>query len=146
MRLIAIALALVLPVAASAAAATYTTPTGTSAKIVCGSGTCDAPTLSSQGLDLQDLQGYVVTVAADAPDKTLTGTGTLLCYVYDAEVGAWSRLPDLDITVSTGSIRVLSFTGIWVAAARGRVAYVPSSVAVSSGGVTIYLAGTKRVM
>lgn len=138
-----LALALLTPSLAFPAAATYTNPTGTTAKIVCASGTCDAPTLATQGLNGADLTGYQVTVAAD-DTRTLSGAGTLLCYVYDADVGAWARVPDMDITVGTGSVQYLAFPGVWLAAPRGRIAYVPSSVTVSAGGVTIWLVGTKK--
>jgi hypothetical protein len=105
--------------------------------------TCDAPTLATQGLGLDNMQGLVVTACA-AAGQTLSGAGTLTAYIYDATVGVWSRLPDLDLTVGTGSVRCLSFAGIWVASPRGRVAWVPSTVTASSNSVTVYMVGEKK--
>jgi hypothetical protein len=133
------------PSLAFGAPATWSNPSGTTSLAVCAQAgvTCDAPTLATQGLRLDNLQGYFVTIGA-ASGQTLSGAGSLLCYVYDDTIAAWARLPELDITVGTASVRYLSFAAVWVAAPRGRVAYVPSSVTASSNSVTVYVIGETR--
>jgi hypothetical protein len=140
-----LALTILIPSLASAAAATWTNPSGTTAVVACAQAgvTCDAPTLATQGLLLDNMQGLVVTACA-ASGQTLSGAGTLTAYIYDTTIGVWSRIPDLDLTVGTASVRCLSFAGIWVAAPRGRVAWVPSTVTASSNAVTIYITGEKK--
>jgi hypothetical protein len=144
MRKILALLALV-PSLAFGAAATWTNPTGTTSLAVCAQAgvTCDAPTLATQGLGLDNMQGLVVTACA-ASGQTLSGAGTLTAYIYDETVGVWSRIPDLDLSPATASVRCVSFAGIWVAAPRGRVAWVPTTVTASSNSVTVYIVGEKR--
>ena len=138
-------LILLAPSLAYAAAATWTNPSGTTAVAVCAQAgvSCDAPTLATQGLPLDRLQGFSVTACA-AVGQTLSGAGTLTAYVYDDTVGVWSRIPDLDLTVGTATIRCIAFPAIWVAAARGRVAFVPTVVTASTNSVTVYLIGETR--
>jgi hypothetical protein len=145
MRKIAAVIAALLPLAAYPAAATYTNPSGTTAVISCAQAgvTCDAPTLATQGLKLDRIQGFNVTACADAA-QTLSGAGTLLAYIYDETFGVWSRIPDLDLTVGTATVRCLSFAATWVAAPRGRVAYVPSTVTASSNLVVVYIIGETK--
>jgi hypothetical protein len=138
-------LILLAPSMAFAAAATWTNPSGTTAVAVCAQAgvTCDAPTLATQGLSLDNVQGYSVTACA-ASSQTLSGAGTLTAYVYDDAVGLWSRIPELDLTVGTATIRCITFLGVWAAAPRGRVAYVPTTVTASSNSVTVYMIAEKR--
>jgi hypothetical protein len=145
MRKIAAVLATLLPLAAYPAAATFSTPSGTTAIISCAQAgvTCDAPTLATQGLKLDRLQGFSVTACADA-GQTLSGAGTLTAYVYDETVGVWSRIPELDLTAGTATVRCLTFAAVWVAAPRGRVAYVPTTVTASSNLVVVYIIGETR--
>jgi hypothetical protein len=140
-----LALAILIPSLAYPAAATWTNPSGTTAVAVCAQAgvTCDAPTLATQGLSLDNVQGFSVTACAAAA-QTLSGAGTLRAYVYDDAVGLWSRLPDLDLTNTTSAVRCVTFAGIWAAAPRGRVAYVPDTVTASSNSVTIHIIGEKR--
>ena len=138
-------LILLAPSLAYAAAATWTNPSGTTAVAVCAQAgvTCDAPTLATQGISLDNVQGFSVTACA-ASSQTLSGAGTLRAYVYDDAVGLWSRLPDLDLTQSTATVRCVTWAGIWAAAPRGRVAYVPDTVTASSNSVTVYMIAEKR--
>ena len=50
----------------------------------------------------------------------------------------------MDLTAATGSIRCLTFAGIFIASPRGRIAYVPSTVTASSNSVTIHIIGETR--
>ena len=140
-----LALLTLVPGLALAAPAVWTNPSGTTALAVCTTAgvTCDAPTLATEGLKLDNMQGLTVTACAAAAN-TLSGAGTLTAYIYDDTVGVWSRLFDLDLTVSGSPGRCISFAGIWVAAPRGRVAWVPSVVTASSVSVTVYMVGETR--
>lgn len=140
-----LALIILIPGLAFAAPAVWTNPSGTTSVAVCTTAgvTCDAPSLATQGLKLDNMQGLVVTACA-ASAQTLSGAGTLTAYVYDDTFAVWSRLTDLDLTVSGTPGRCLSFAGIWVAAPRGRVAWVPTGVTASSVSVTVYVVGETR--
>ena len=140
-----LALAIFIPTLAFPAAATWTNPSGTTAVAVCAQAgvTCDAPTLATQGISLDNVQGFSVTACA-ATGQTLSGAGVLTAYVYDDAVGLWSRLPDLDLTNSTATVRCVTWAGIWAAAPRGRVAYVPTALTASSNSVTVYMIAEKR--
>jgi hypothetical protein len=140
-----LALTLLIPSLAYPAAAVWTNPTGTTSLAVCTTAgvTCDAPTLATEGLKLDNMQGYSVTACA-ASGQTLSGAGTLTAYVYDETVAVWSRIPELDLTVSGTPGRCITFLGVWVAAPRGRVAYAPTGVTASSVSVTVYVIGEKR--
>jgi hypothetical protein len=110
-------------------------------KTVCTTGTEQAPTLASEGISLDGVGACGVKLEADA-DKTLSGSGDLLAYLYDDITGRWGRCPGLDLTSVVSGLRQEAFTGFQVISPRGRIAYVPSAVTVSSGGVTIYINAT----
>jgi hypothetical protein len=120
------------------------TATGTrSAKAVCTTGTESAPSdgltpVDGLGAILSDAKGFYVTVEADS-GQTLSGAGSLLCHLWNPISGVWARCPDMDFTVSIASKRGMGFLGAEVVSGRGRVAYVPSGVTFSSGGLTIYI-------
>jgi hypothetical protein len=108
--------------------------------------TGSAPTLSTDGADLTNALGFIVTVTANT-GQTITG-GSLLCYYYGAVSTAggnaatkrWMRCPTtLDFTPATGAQDAPS-GDFQTLVGYGRIQYVPSSVTVSSGttvGVTI---------
>lgn len=142
--ILAAALALVafLPTPTFAAAATYTVLGGGKAvQITCASGTCDAPTLVTQFANMMNWTGFSVEVVADS-GQTLSGAGTIKCYTWN--VGT-SNLPsfqqDISLSVSTSSVRSVTLQGVFVASATGYITCIPSSVTVSSGGVTLYVQG-----
>jgi hypothetical protein len=131
-----VAVLAVVPSLSWAAAATWTLTGARSATAVCATGTCDAPTLATEGMNLDAVKGFSVVVSADNT-RTLSGAGALRAYTYDGT--RWARCPDLDLTTATASVRDLSFAGFTVTAPRGRIAYVPDGVTVSAGGVTIQI-------
>lgn len=97
-----------------------------------------APTGATEGQSLQGLSAVTVVVTTSNPaTQTLSGAGTLQCYLYDGATGgpaAWSRCPSLDLSVSTGSIARLAFPAVSVTGPRNsRVIWVPSGVTVSAG-------------
>jgi len=116
-----------------------------SVKVVCGDGDEVAPTLVTEGLSLDvpsgffadPAQGFSVTAAADST-RTIT-SGTLKAYTWDTNAAAWARCPDLDLTVTEAGGRYLSWSGFTVTSPKGRIAYIPSVVVLSAGGITLYL-------
>ena len=100
-----------------------------------------APTTATEGQALKDLDAITVVLLA-ASGQTLSGGGTLNCYVYDADVGVWVRYPGADLTVTASSVRGQAFTPVEIVGARNaRVLWVTSSVTVSAGTVTTYQLG-----
>lgn len=103
-----------------------------------------APTLATQGQAIQDFDGISVVVEVAVPaSQTLSGAGTLQCYVYDTFVAAWYRVPALDLSVTATGVARMGFPGLGIVTPRnGRVLYVPTGVTVSGGTtVTVYQLG-----
>lgn len=135
------------------AACTWTEDTGPLklwAKGVAASGTAtDVPT-GAVGLFCGNVCAYDVFLHADAT-RTLSGTGNLRCYIYDDQEALWARAKEFDLDVasawSTG-VRSVSWAGLSagkggpVIGRSGRICWVPDTVAVSAGGVTIQINGT----
>lgn len=104
-----------------------------------------APTLADDGISIDVATGVSVFAEADS-GQTLSGTGTLLCYVYDRVFAAWVRAPALDITIpNVAGQRRLAMPALDVFARRGRLAYITSAVAVSAGSVTVYMLCTDKM-
>jgi hypothetical protein len=104
-------------------------------------GTGSAPSGATDGQPLRDLAAVTVIVAADS-GQTLSGAGTLQCYVYDAVTALWSRMPGADLSVGTASVRSLAFPALEVIGPRAsRIKWVPASVTISSGSVTVHQLG-----
>lgn len=88
--------------------------------------------LPGDGLVLAGLFAIVVSVYAWA-GQTLSGAGTLNCWLYNPFEAVWTRMPDLDQTV-TATSRAQSFAAIQVLARTGTlVNFLASSVTVSGG-------------
>jgi hypothetical protein len=106
--------------------------------------TFGAPTLVTQGMVLDGITGYRVTVCA-ASGQTLSGAGALNAYYWNPVVSAWARVPALDIAVGASSVRCEGFGDLQTFVARGRVFYAATGVTVSSGTtVTVYIEGSQR--
>ncbi len=126
---------------------TWTT-TGQTAKAVCTTGNESAPSAATEGLALYStqtfsrLKGFSVSAAADS-GQTLSGSGSLQAYIYDDQAAAWVRVPDLDLSVTVSGGRYQGWMGYEVMAGRvnARIAFVPVSVGLSAGGITIFLNG-----
>jgi hypothetical protein len=111
--------------------------------------TAAAPSAATDGMAVGGLQGLMVTVETAVPaSQTLSGAGTLQCYVYDsafnAGAGAWSRLPQGDLTVSTSGVSRLAFQADEVLVGRNgsRIVWKANGVTVSAGTtVTVYQLG-----
>lgn len=101
-----------------------------------------APTLVTEGQDLKTL--VAVTVIVEAPaGQTLSGAGTLKCYVWDDFVAGWTRVPGNDLTVTLSGDRRMGFPVFWVPGPRSsRLLFAASGVTVSSGtAVAVYQLG-----
>jgi hypothetical protein len=105
------------------------------------SGTSAAPTTATQGLALKDLVGLTVVVSADS-GATLSGAGTLRCYVYDADIARWTRCPAADLSVTASAVRDQMFSSFQVLAPRAdRIEWAADTVTLSGGGVTVHHLG-----
>lgn len=130
-----------------------TTTSGTSAYEVFGTTspvTGSAPT-AVDGTDGQLIEDFdSITVMVQAPSgQTLSGAGTLLCYVLDPYVAVWARYPQGDLAVSTASVRTLSFEPFEVLCPRGSYAkWVPSAVTFGGGstGAKVFQLGFNKTL
>lgn len=122
-------------------ATTWSTLSGRSVKAVCTTGTESAPTLATEGMSLDGVGGFSVHLEGDVT-RTITTAGTLQAYLYEDVTGIWNRAPDLDLTPGVTGVRGCGFIGFTVPSARGRIAYLPSGVAVSLGNVNIFILAT----
>ncbi len=134
-KILAALLALTLPLLASASC-TWSSIDQYSAKVVCTTGTESAPTLVTEGVAL-NMVSYSLAGEADS-GQTIT-SGSWAAYLWIESAGGWARAPDLDVTAGASGLRRLAWAGFMVAGRRGRIAYVPASLVVSSGGSTLYV-------
>lgn len=115
----------------------------------CGSTTCSgsAPTSSTDGTSLQQATAIRVRLCAGA-GQTLSGAGTLAVYVRDETDGLWARVAALDKTVpaSASGLRCIGWDESVNGVPYGSVAYVPASVTVSGGNLTVttYISTTRK--
>jgi hypothetical protein len=100
-----------------------------------------APTTdSTDGVNCADVTALVVVLEADS-GQTLSGSGTVDCYIYDDNWAAWVLVPGAALTVpaSAASKRRIAFPVSEVPSSRGRILYATNTVATSSGNVTVYV-------
>lgn len=144
-RLIFLALVLA-PALAFAAAATWSSASTSetrSVKGVCAAGTsCDAPSAATDGMNLSVVRFIAVQACADS-GQTITDGASADVYYYDADSGLWGK-SDLSLSFPTGARCSWAEGnspghGLPILAARGRIAIVPNAMAVSSGGLTLWL-------
>jgi hypothetical protein len=112
-----------------------------SSKFVCAQAgvTCDAPTLDTEGVQLNGVGGVVVTVCGTATSTTLSGAGTLTAYVYNEGTSSWAPAPDYNLTVTSSAVRCQSFAPFWVADQHGRIAWVTTTVTASANSLTVFV-------
>lgn len=108
--------------------------------------TGSAPSSSTDGQPVKDLLAISVTVDT-ANGVTLSGAGTLDCYVYDPDVAVWARCKAGDFTVDA-TARAQNFEAVRLDAPRnGRIKWVPTAVTFGGGGsagVTVYQLGQAK--
>lgn len=102
-----------------------------------------APTLESEGASLRNTKAFRVSLHA-ASGQTLSGAGTLKCYLWQDENARWAPNSDLDLTVPAGaaSLRDWVFPDQQVMVAKGSVLYACSSVTVSGGSLVVEIEKT----
>lgn len=99
------------------------------------------------GLVLANLMAIVVSVWPGAINggATLSGAGSLLCWLFNPYLQAWSRCPDLDLTLSTTSgLPAQTFSTIINPSRLGfLINYAASSITVSAtaGDVLVRIDG-----
>ncbi len=128
-----------------------TTNSGTTASETFGTTsavTGSAPSVSTDGQPLHDLESIQLVVAVGS-GVTLSGAGTLDCYVYDPSVALWTRLPsgDFSLVGIPASLRTYAFAPVTVTVKRSaRLKWVPTGVTFSAGsaGVTLYQLGYSK--
>lgn len=116
-----------------------------SVSAVCTTGTETFGKAATDGARLSDAGAIDVFLAADS-GQTLSGAGTLQCWIYNHIIQRWARAADFDITVPNGvaSNRDAGFKGpavgkgLPVFSKFDRIAFAPNGVTVSGGGVTVY--------
>lgn len=104
-----------------------------------------APTVSTDGIALDGIGAISIWLEAD-PGQTLSGTGQLDVYVYDAMVGAWALAPLIPFGVPSGAAgkqRVV-LGSVVIDNPRGRIAPIANGVGVSAGGLTLYICCTSN--
>lgn len=122
----------------------------------CAQGTCTgtAPVDAGEGLNLQGIAAYRLTVCAPQVNvwadggtqcatyadagcyvdggtqtwaESLKGDGGMQAYYFNLDKGAWTRNPQLDVSV-TATAMCQTFPDFLVGSQYGRVKYVPSNV------------------
>jgi len=110
----------------------------------CATGSDTFGSGATDGADVLGVDAFDLFIAADS-GQTLSGAGTLECYVYNTVAARWARFKDWDVTVTTSAVRDAGFAGpspgkgYPVLTSIGRVAFRPNGVTLSGGGLTIYL-------
>jgi hypothetical protein len=118
------------------ATCTWTQNTPTDFSVVCTTANESAPTTAAEGWDVSSCnKGFSVFIAADS-GQTLSGSGSITVYVYDAKLSLWGQVKDLAISPTVSAARPEAFPGIWQVVGGNRLAIVPVSVGVSAGGFT----------
>lgn len=107
--------------------------------------TASAPTSATDGLGIIDLAAVTVVVQAEST-RTLSGSGTLDCYLYDAVLGDWVPCPSLNLNVTSSGVNAQAFPAFDIPGPRNaRVKWIPNGVGVSAGStVTVSLLGYDR--
>lgn len=101
--------------------------------------TDSAPTLATDGMNMDSVAGFNLYVACDT-GQTFTGTGTFPAYVYDSTAGGWAKSDtSLDLAVFPLAIgkSLIVYTGFTVASPRGQIAHIATGVGVTGGGLTL---------
>jgi hypothetical protein len=89
---------------------------------------------AGDGIILANLMALTISIWAN-PGQTLSGAGTLKCWLYSPYQAAWSRCPDLDLTVNTtGGFNAQTFATLPMPSRLGFIAnWLTSGVTVSGG-------------
>lgn len=120
---------------------TYTSPNAKVVKIACSTGTetANAPTQATDGLALTSNEVFIkAAVVFVETAGTMTAGGLLKCYLFNPVTASWTAAPDLDLTVQ--NVAKQGFSGLYIPAPGGRIAYIPSGVGLACD---IYIIGSE---
>jgi hypothetical protein len=118
--------------------ATPAAPTGLTSNSAAFGGPASPPPLGTttpgDGIVLAGLMALVVSVFPN-PGQTLSGAGSLLCWIYNPFAAAWARCSDLDLDVSDASgFPAKTFAAFSNVSRLGMLAnWLTSAVTVSGG-------------
>lgn len=107
--------------------------------------TDSAPSLSTDGLNVSGMRSFSVTVECDAGQSFASSAGQFDVWWFDTFVGAWSLIPDAHQQVPPEAAGARRFTmSVDVSNPRGRIAFIPNGLSVTSGGLTQYYSAVGR--
>jgi len=133
-----LALLLLLPGMAFATC-TWTSYGGT-VKGVCTTGTEVGTQLAAtDGIPVSSARGFFIAASADS-GQTLQN-GTLQAWLYNSTIAGWVRVFDLDLSLSGSTTLLQGWAALAVVGQGGRLAYLPNSVTISSGSLTVWIVG-----
>ena len=97
-----------------------------------------APTLSTEGLLLEDVAGFRVCFSCDSA-QTFNAAGSVFqAYVYSGSTTRWARSAEHDVTVGTSHTGFRDFSVTFsVSSPRGRVAHIANAIGVTGGNLTL---------
>lgn len=129
--------------------ATPTAPSGATSNTALGQiDPGEGTTRAGDGLVLAGLMGVVVSVYANS-NQTLSGSGSLLCWIFNPYQQAWTRCPDLDFDLTYSStFAARTFPTLQNVSRLGMlINWLTSGVGVSSGAdVLLRLDGFQSVL
>lgn len=95
-----------------------------------------APTLATEGVNLSDVTGYVVTIyPVTTPGTTTFTSGNIRAWRWSSVTERWARWPDGDKAV-TASVKEMWWE-VSAPVALGRVLYATDTVVLSAGTDTV---------
>ena len=119
--------------------ATWTRIGGRTVKAV--QSTTDTPPVhgSNDGVNLNDVAGFTVTVECDNGQTFSGAGGSLQAWFDDDALADVSYLPEVDLVLPAGAVgkRRVSFGGFTVASPRGFLAHIANGIQVTGGGLTV---------
>jgi hypothetical protein len=106
---------------------------GLTAILTSDSGSESAPTAASGGLDLRSVKAVQVILKTSGT----ASTGTLQCYVMNAETETWARAASMDLTATATTHQ--TWPAINIPVGVGRIYFNPNGI--GSVQTTVYLVG-----
>jgi hypothetical protein len=94
---------------------------------------------SMDGVNLNDVSGFSVTMECDAGQTFSGAAGSFLAYYDDDALSDVSYAPELDLVLPASAVgkRRVTFAGFSVACPRGFLTHVAAGIQVTSGGLTV---------
>ncbi len=102
-----------------------------------------APTLATDGFDLNGATSFKVTVSSTT-GQTLNGAQTLNAYYYNGSTERWGTNPDLDLTRTITGVRDTTWGDQDVKVPKGRFYLLPNTCTISGGSNVVVTFEVKR--